>query len=153
MVVFMAKNEKQNDAMEKGKPAEIQLPKVRITCHGAHAVYYPGRGMKTYAQGDVAEFDPHDAMELRALLCIVKMMNRKKTNAYIVVTDKNTNETKRMERFTLPDDSGFAKLPKVLQEHVATMDGGYTDKERDAIKTLVPDFPFEKKRQTVVIQQ
>lgn len=147
----MAKNEeiKKNDAMEKSKPAE--LPKVKIICHGSHAVSYPGRGMKTYAQGDVAEFDPHDAMELRALLCIIKMMNRPKTNAYIVVTDKNTNETKRMERFTLPEDSNFEKLPEVLRKHVATFDGSFTDKERDAIKTLVPDFTFEKKRQQVTM--
>lgn len=144
----MQKN--KNDDMEKSIP--VELPKVKIICNGSHAVSYPGRGMKTYAQGDVAEFNPHDAQELRALLCIIKMMNRPKTNAYIVVVDKNTNETKRKERFILPENSGFENLPEVLKKHVATADGSFTDLERAAIKSLVPDFEFERKRQQITIQ-
>ena len=157
MVINMAK---QNEELTmKEKPAEPKSGdvkptpgKVQILYGGSsgYEIHFPGRGNKIFARGDVIELDPADIMELRAILCIMKDINSPRRNAYIVVTNKLTNETKRMERFT-PVGETLNALPKILREHRHTAEGGYTNDERAAIKSLCPDFPFEKKRQQIMM--
>ena len=146
----MAKNE--DKTMEK-EPAEIEKPeRVRFAYGGSsgYEIYMPGRGSKMFARGDVIELNPTDVQELRAILCIVKELNRRKTNAYIRVIDQKTGETERVERFTELDGS-LKLIPEVLRKHHYTGEGGYTDEEKAAIRTLVPDFPLERRQRQVVM--
>lgn len=156
MVIFMTKNENKEDAtmgaktemvqerskidVSKVKPIQIRLGKYA----GGWDISIPGRGTRTYGPNDLIKLNPYDEFELRAILGVIKEVNRRSSNAWMRVNNKQTGETERAERFVI--ESGLEGLPEVLQKHSYTASGGYTDEEIEAIKVICPKFRFEKMR-------
>jgi len=102
-----------------------------------------GRGKVAIKPGEEYAFDPREPTELRALLGIIKEVNRPRTNYRIALKPpvEGQQEQEKIYRFELL--SGTDALPKVLQKHSYTASNLYTDEEKKAILDLCPTF-FDK---------
>ena len=140
---------KKDEEIGKEKGAGLKTGKVKFMLgHGSYEMNRPGRGNAVYGPGDEFELNPTDVQDLRAILQILRPVNstgRKDVNAWNRVKNAATGATERVVRFTVV--SGLENLPEVLQKHQYTTQGILLDEEKEAIKKLCPDFPFERRNQ------
>lgn len=102
-----------------------------------------GRGKVAIRPGEEYGFDPHEPTELRALLAIIKEVNRPRTNYRIVLKPPVEGQQEQVKVYKFEFVSGNKALPEVLQKHSYTASNLYTDEEKKAILALCPSF-FDK---------
>lgn len=105
---------------------------------------FAGRGHVALRPGGEIGLNPRDVLELRALLAIMKEVNRPRTNRRIRLKQATPDGYKEQEfvpKFMVV--KGLESLPEVLQKHSYSENNMYSDGEKEAILELCPKF-FEQ---------
>jgi len=136
------KNDKETKGMEvkaTDKPEYVEV------LHNGDIwdINYAGRGKFSVFKGQTVKFNVHNRQELRALISVVKEVNRPKGNERSQVKKEGGQaEYIRIKRFEIV--GGREYLPEIILKMQYTSSGIPLDNERDAIVSICPDF-FEKK--------
>ncbi|MCK9603004.1 MAG: hypothetical protein M0R66_01285 [Candidatus Omnitrophica bacterium] len=104
-------------------------------------INFSGRGKMSVAPGQEVALNPRDTIELRALLGIIKEINRVRTNERLVLkpqTPDGFKEQVKVPKFRFV--RGTENLPKILLEHKYSASAMLTDDEKKAVLELCPDF-------------
>ena len=99
-----------------------------------------GRGKVSIAPGEEHAFNPREPTELRALLSILKEVNRPRTNYRVRLTPPKEGQQEQEKVYRFVVLSGLKSLPEVLQKHSYNASNMYTDAEKSAILSLCPTF-------------
>lgn len=136
----MAKNEPEALKMRDiGKPEHV------VVKHNGDIwdINYPGRGKFSLFKGQTVKFNIHDRKELRALISVVKEINRPRGNSRVELKKSGGHtEYLTINRFEIVE--GKELLPEIILKMQYSSSGMPLDDERDAIVSICPDF-FEKK--------
>ena len=132
MVVIMGK---QIEKQENGRVV------VKYNGPTGWDINFVGRGKVAVRPGENVELDPHEVTQLRALLTIVKEINRPYSNERVRLKPPTPSGFKAQEmvpRFEYV--SGKELLPEVLQKHSYSASNMFTDAERNAVLDLCPKY-------------
>jgi len=105
-------------------------------------------GKRRINVNESVSFNIYDGIQLHNLIQVIRIINNPRINE-VEYKDRGSGRHAIRKKFEIV--SGLEYLPKVLQvTKMSKME--YTPEEREAITSLVPDFPpFKKKEKTVII--
>lgn len=105
---------------------------------------YAGRGSIVVHPGDKTSFDPHDALELNALIQVIKIINAPRRNQVLEI--KKDGQGKRYEYYSkFKLESGQELIPPVILAMKYRENLILTDDEEAAILAVCPSYQFQKK--------
>jgi len=128
------------------KTEEKQDEKVVVKFNGPTGwdIDLAGRGLVSLRPGEEFEFNPREPTELRALLGIIKEVNRPRTNRRIRLkpqTSDGYKEQEFIERFVIT--KGLENLPEAIRKHAYSASNMLSPSEKKAILELCPQY-FEQ---------
>ena len=133
------------------RSSKKKIGKVKVKCGwpSGWVIDDPELGKRRIKDGETVEFDPTDGVQLHNLIQVLRVVNSPRRN----ITEHKSPDDKRLHiqkrKFEIVE--GLEYLPKALQEtKMSYME--YTPAERNAILSLVPDFPSFKRKERHTIQ-
>ena len=103
-------------------------------------ISYPNGTKRTVGRGQTIKFNLSDAGDLKALLEIVKQINRNRTNTLVRLRTES-------DGFKIPETykkfeivKGENNIPSSLRKYSYRQNKGFTEEEVKDIKVLCPDF-------------
>jgi len=137
------KEETEGKEMKK-----MQMVEVKCMVPNGWVITDEELGKRVIQPNEIVPFNIYDGLQLHNLIQVLRIINNPRINE-VEYKDRGSGRHAIRKKFEIA--SGIEHLPKVLQEtKMSKME--YTPEEKDAIKSLVPDFPpFKKREKTVIV--